>query len=241
MPANSFRQRRSAFVALSTVARWTSSWFSSQLKRSFGETDSNSIPIGEVSSRSTVRGVPIASGMLVVAAAMIVGPLFPRGEISFLLDRNKVAVTQERLRVNNAMYRGEDKRGRPFTVTAGSAVQITSTVPAVGRAIERESDLPRIVGGTKPGARVPMVVVGDVVEDIRIPHKGFRARLSSKIEIDELDLRQRRVAGSGGVSGAIPSGTFSAERISADLDNRILMLDGNVRMRFVQTSFRMPQ
>ena len=56
-----------------------------------------------------------------------------------------------------------------------------------------------------------------------------------------IDLRNRQVVGSGGVSGAIPSGTFSAERISADLDNRVLMLDGNVRMRFVQTSFRMPQ
>ena len=30
---------------------------------------------------------------------MIVGPLFSQGELSFLLDRNKVAVTQERLRV----------------------------------------------------------------------------------------------------------------------------------------------
>ena len=67
----------------------------------------------------------------VVAAAMIVGPLFTQGELSFLLDRNKVAVTEERLRVTNAMYRGEDGQGRPFTVTAGSAVQVSAREPVV--------------------------------------------------------------------------------------------------------------
>jgi lipopolysaccharide export system protein LptC len=63
--------------------------------------------------RSLARWLPGLVG--VVAAAMIVGPLFPKGEISFLLDRNKVAMTGERVRVYDAMYRGEDDKGRPFT------------------------------------------------------------------------------------------------------------------------------
>jgi len=61
--------------------------------------------------RVLARWLPGAVG--VVAAAMILGPLFPRGEISFLLDRNKVATTEDRLVVANAMYRGEDDEGRP--------------------------------------------------------------------------------------------------------------------------------
>ena len=36
-----------------------------------------------------------------VAAAMILGPVVPRGEISFLLDRDKVQVTPHRLSVDN--------------------------------------------------------------------------------------------------------------------------------------------
>ena len=56
-----------------------------------------------------------------------------------------------------------------------------------------------------------------------------------------IDLNGRKVTGSGGVSGTVPAGTFSAERLSADLDNRIIMLDGNVRMRFEQMKFRMPR
>ncbi|MFM5948038.1 MAG: LPS export ABC transporter periplasmic protein LptC [Novosphingobium sp.] len=177
----------------------------------------------------------------VVAAAMIVGPLFTEGELSFLLDRNKVAVTQERLRVNNAMYRGEDKRGRPFTVTAGSAVQVTSTVPVVQMenlaARIRLSDGPAeltAVRGKYDYSAQTVAVEGPVVFTAA---DGYRLTTQNV----SIDLRNRSVMGSGGVSGAIPSGTFSAERISADLDNRVLMLDGNVRMRFVQTSFRMPQ
>lgn len=177
----------------------------------------------------------------VVAAAMIVGPLFTEGELSFLLDRNKVAVTQERLRVNNAMYRGEDKRGRPFTVTAGSAVQITSTVPVVQmenlaariRLTDGPAELTAVRGKYDYSAQT-VAVEGPVVFTAA---DGYRLTTANVA----IDLRNREVTGSGGVSGAIPSGTFSAERISADLDNRILMLDGNVRMRFVQTSFRMPQ
>ncbi len=40
--------------------------------------------------RLLAKWLPGAVG--VVAAAMIVGPLFPKNEISFLLDRTKVAV-----------------------------------------------------------------------------------------------------------------------------------------------------
>lgn len=177
----------------------------------------------------------------VVAAAMLVGPLFTEGELSFLLDRTKVAVTEERLRVNNAMYRGEDKRGRPFTVTAGSAVQVSAAVPEVQMenlaARIRLTDGPAeltAVRGTYNYADQRVVVVGPVVFTAA---DGYRLTTANVA----IDLRDRMVSGSGGVSGAIPSGTFSADRISADLDNRILKLDGNVRMQFVQSRLRMPQ
>lgn len=177
----------------------------------------------------------------VVAAGMIIGPLFTEGELSFLLDRNKVAVTQERLRVNNAMYRGEDKRGRPFTVTAGTAVQASAAVPEVLMenlaARIRLTDGPAeltAVRGKYNYADETVAVSGPVV---------FTAADGYRLTTENVSilLEDRKVVGTGGVSGSIPSGTFSADRISADLDSRILTLDGNVRMRFVQTSFRIPQ
>ncbi|MBC7159517.1 MAG: LPS export ABC transporter periplasmic protein LptC, partial [Porphyrobacter sp.] len=66
-----------------------------------------------------------------VAAAMLIAPLSPRGEVSFLLDRNKVAVAPDRLRIEDALYRGQDNRGRPFSLTAGEAVQASASDPVV--------------------------------------------------------------------------------------------------------------
>src|ERR1700712_1202497 len=73
----------------------------------------------------------LPAGVGAVAAVMILAPFTPRGEISFLLDRNRVAVTNERLRVDKAMYRGADNQGRPFSLTAGSAVQRSASDPTV--------------------------------------------------------------------------------------------------------------
>src|SRR5688572_9930045 len=80
-----------------------------------------------------VRVLAVALPALVgaVVAAMLIAPLSPRGEVSFILDRNKVAVSEDRLRVDSAMYRGEDKRGRPFSLSAGEAVQASAEVPVV--------------------------------------------------------------------------------------------------------------
>ena len=81
----------------------------------------------------TVKLLAIALPALVgaVAAAMLIAPLGPRGEVSFLLDRNKVDTAADRLRVDEAMYRGEDDKGRPFSLTAGEAVQRSAEVPVV--------------------------------------------------------------------------------------------------------------
>ena len=55
--------------------------------------------------RVLARGLPAVVGVIV--AVMMITPLFPRNEVSFLLDRNKVAITSDRLKVSDATYRGE--------------------------------------------------------------------------------------------------------------------------------------
>lgn len=177
----------------------------------------------------------------VVAAAMIAGPLFTQGELSFLLDRNKVAVTEERLRVTNAMYRGEDGQGRPFTVTAGSAVQVSAREPVVRMeniaARIRLSDGPAELTAARGAYDYSAQTVQADGPVQFTAADGYRLSTANVL----IDLRQRKVWGSGGVSGAVPAGTFSADRVSADLDSRVLMLDGNVRLRIAQTSFRIPR
>ncbi len=75
-------------------------------------------------------GLPVMIGIL--AAFLIMAPLSKaNGDVSFVLAKDSVDVAKERLRVVNALYRGEDSKGRPFTIHAGSAVQATSKVAVV--------------------------------------------------------------------------------------------------------------
>ena len=56
-----------------------------------------------------------------------------------------------------------------------------------------------------------------------------------------VDLKARRITGDQGVSGELPSGTFSAQRMEADLATRVLKLEGNARVTLVPGKLRIPQ
>ncbi|MFZ5744244.1 MAG: LPS export ABC transporter periplasmic protein LptC [Pseudomonadota bacterium] len=188
--------------------------------------------------RILARWLPGAVG--VVAAAMLLGPLFPRGEISFLLDRNKVATTEDRLVVEQAMYRGEDNEGRPFTVTAASAVQVSAADPVVRMkglvARILMSDGPAELaaqGGSYDYDREAVDVDGPVTFTAA---DGYRMTTGHVA----IDLKGQRVVGQGGVNGAIPAGTFSAERLVADLNARTIALEGRARLVMTPGKLRMP-
>lgn len=188
--------------------------------------------------RLLLRVLPAGVGM--VAAVMILAPFTPRGEISFLLDRNKVAVTSERLRVDKAMYRGADNQGRPFSLTAGNAVQRSASDPTV----EMNDLVARILlsdGPAEISARSGLYNI----RDERVGVQGalnFRAADGYSMTASNVtvDLKNRRVEGSGGVAGSIPAGTFSANRIVADLVGRTVALDGRARLRMQPGKLRMP-
>lgn len=188
--------------------------------------------------RILARWLPGAVGL--VTAAMILGPLFPRGEISFLLDRNKVATTEDRLVVADAMYRGEDNAGRPFTVTAANAVQVSAADPVV----RMEGLVARLLmndgpaelaaqGGRYDYDREAVDVDGPVTFTAA---DGYRMTTGHVA----IDLKGQRVLGNGGVNGAIPAGTFSAERLVADLNARTIALEGRARLVMTPGKLRMP-
>ena len=183
-------------------------------------------------------GLPALVGA--VAAAMLIAPLSPRGEISFLLDRNKVAIADDRLRVDDATYRGQDQRGRPFSLNAGEAVQASASEPVV-----RMQDLtarlllddgPAVL--TAPAGRYQ-------IDDQQVDVDGivrFNAADGYSIAARNvaIDLPARSLVGQGRVEGELPAGTFAADRILADLEERTVTLDGNARLRMVPGRLRMP-
>ncbi len=182
----------------------------------------------------------LPGGVGVIVAIMVIAPIFPRGEVSFLLDRNKVAITRERLRIEQAMYRGQDNRGRAFSLTAGSAVQASAKNPVVE--MRNLAALMHLADGPAE-LRAPdgSFFYDQSRVDVRGPLEfsaagGYRMTTSAVT----IDLKQQHVTGIGGVSGAVPTGTFSADRFDADLDERTVTLSGRARLAMQPGRLRNP-
>ena len=60
-----------------------------------------------------------------------IAPFDKRGDVSFILDKNKVDTAQERMRVEAARYTGTDDKGQKFAIIADRAIQPTSDRPIV--------------------------------------------------------------------------------------------------------------
>jgi len=184
-------------------------------------------------------GLPALVG--VVAAMMLITPLSPTAELSFLLDRNKVAIADDRLRVDNAMYRGEDDKGRPFSLSAGDAVQSSASVPVVAL-----HDLTaRMVLPDGPAVLTSPSGNYDIEEEqVSIPGilqfsaaDGYRLTARNVL----IDLPSRTIMGNGRVEGTVPAGSFEADQMRADLEARELTLSGNARMHMVPGRLQMPK
>ena len=185
------------------------------------------------------KALPAAIGL--VAAVMILAPLSPRGEISFLLDRNKVAITSERVRVERAMYRGQDSLGRTFVLTAGEAVQASSKDPVV----EMQDLVAKMEMSDGPAElKAKHGVYNFDTEQVSVDGPvNFSAADGYRMVTNnvEINLRTRKAVGTGGVTGAVPTGTFSADNIVADLGERTVALEGHARLRMTPGKLRIPQ
>jgi lipopolysaccharide export system protein LptC len=183
-------------------------------------------------------GLPMLVG--VVSAMMLITPLSPRGEVSFLLDRNKVAIAEDRLRVDSAMYRGVDRSGRPFSLSAGEAVQASGSVPVV----DMRELVARILLPEGPAVlSAPTGAYNIESEQVAIPGTvtfvaadGYRITARNVA----IDLPSRTLVSRGKVDGTIPAGSFAADSFRADLPSRTFALVGNARLRMVPGQLRVP-
>lgn len=183
----------------------------------------------------------LPAGIGVMAAVMILVPLSPHGEVSFLLDRNKVAVTSERLRVKDAAYRGQDDHGREFMVTAGTAVQKSAVIPIV-EMLDLSAQLSLNDGPAKILAPRGAYNYDDDKIDVSGPVQftapdGYRMSTSNVA----IDVKRKVAVGSGGVEGIVPTGAFQANSMKADFENRTVILQGNARLHMTPGKMRIPQ
>ena len=178
------------------------------------------------------RSLPVVAFAL--GALLLAAPFTHQNEVSFVLDKNKVDMASERMKVVEALYRGEDARGRPFSLRAGSALQRSSRDPIV-ELNELEARLQMENGGALVTARrgnynLDKETVG-VVGPIQFESaNGYR--LTTR-DVD-IQLEERRLRSRGSVEGRMPTGTFRADHLNADLEARTVTLEGNARLRMEQ-------
>jgi lipopolysaccharide export system protein LptC len=189
------------------------------------------------SYRDTLFGVLrwLLPGLAVlVLAVIIIWPLTKAREFSFLLAKDKVAIAEERLRIDRPVYRGETAKGEAFVLSAAGAVQRSSAVPIVElsdlRAKLQLSDGPLTV--TAPSGRYfldtdKLQVAGPVMLEST---SGFSLD-SSQVDID---INARTVSTDTPVSGTVPLGSFRAGRLEADIRGRTVVLDGGAHLRIYQ-------
>jgi lipopolysaccharide export system protein LptC len=179
--------------------------------------------------------LPSIIGALVAVLAF--SPFTGTQELSFVLDKDEVNKASERMRLTEALYRGEDSKGRPFSLRAGSAVQKSSAEP-----ILRMTDMAgRIIMDDGPAALIAGSGLYDLDKEtmrvtgpLSFQSVGYNMVASNV----ELALKTRTMQSFGPVSGRTKVGTFRANRLSADLDARIVRLDGGVHLRIEQNAIR---
>jgi lipopolysaccharide export system protein LptC len=186
--------------------------------------------------RATKYGLPVIIVALVILLA--IAPFEKRGDVSFILDKNKVDEARERMRVEQARYVGEDNKGQKFEIVADRAVQPSSNVPVVTiEGMRARLNLARgplsiaALKGRYDLEQEEMLIDGPVRV---VGPDGYRlATRDVRVDLDKRIMQSR-----GPVSGAMELGQFQAGNLSADLDERTVRLNGGVRLKIRQGAVR---
>jgi lipopolysaccharide export system protein LptC len=180
--------------------------------------------------------LPSIIGMLLAILAF--SPFSGTQELSFVLAKNEVNMAKERMRLTEALYRGEDSKGRPFSIRAGSAVQKSSAEPLLrmtdlsARILMPEGAASLLAGyGLYDLDKETMRVTGPLSFD---SGNGY-SLVASNVE---LAMRTRKLQSFGPVSGRTKIGTFNAGGLRADLDARTVTLTGGAHLRIDQNAIR---
>ena len=186
--------------------------------------------------RATKYGLPLVIGGLLLLLA--IAPFDKRGDVSFILDKNKVDQAQERMRVEKARYVGEDNKGQKFVIIADRAVQPTSNVPIVAiegmRAQLNLGKGPLSIAALRGRYNLEQEWVR-IDGPVRVAGPGGYQLATRDVVVD---LDKRSMASSGPVSGRMELGEFQAGQLRADLDNRTVSLEKGVRLKIYQGAVR---
>ena len=186
--------------------------------------------------RATKYGLPIVIVGLV--ALLAIAPFERRGDVSFILDKNKVDEAKERMRVEQARYVGEDNKGQKFEIVADRAVQQSSNVPVV------------MIEGMRARLNLSRGPLSIIALKGRYDLEGEEVSVDGPVRVVgpdgynlltrdvQVDLDARTMQSRGAVNGEMRLGEFQAGNLSADLDERVIRLNDGVRLKIRQGAVR---
>ncbi len=200
-------------------------------------------------------------------AILAFSPFSSSRELSFVLDKKQVNFAKERMRITNALYRGEDGKGRPFSLSAGSAVQKSSAEPVIkmsalsGRMMMEDGPASVLAGNGQYDMRKESIrVIGPMslsaangyalrASNVELAMKTQILRSLGEVSLTsndyqvsannvEVNLPGRRLQSFGPVRGSTKIGSFSANKLQADLNARTVTLSGGAHLRIDQNAIR---
>ncbi len=213
-------------------------------------------------------GLPSVIG--VILALLLVSPFSESREMSFVLAKDEVNKARERMKMTDALYRGEDSKGRPFALHADSAIQKSSAEPLVRmsglKAELQMDDGPAFIAGSQGTYDMDKEIVGMSGLTGQMPLGGSMARIeavqgsyfmnsatvrstgpltfnngkgfSMTANNVQLMMKGKTLESFGPVNGSTNVGTFSAGKLRADLNTRIVRLEGGARLQINQGAIR---
>jgi lipopolysaccharide export system protein LptC len=164
-------------------------------------------------------GLPAA--VILVIAVLAIAPFDRQGDVSFILDKNKVDEAEERMRVE-----------------AASAIQRSSEVPIVDisgmLARLQLAQGPVMIGANLARYNLDTQRIA-ILGPVRvIGPDAYRLETYDVM----VDLKRRRLTSSGPVAGSMQLGNFRAGSLTADLGDRKVVLGGGARLKIVQGAVR---
>jgi len=187
---------------------------------------------GRVGHGGRILRIVVPTGVGLLLLLVVAWPMINRESSSITLTYSELRTGGEQIRMENARYTGTDLRDRPFAVSAKLAVQEgvnADRVLLTGVHAEMEAgedDLLTVTAGEGVFQRSSDSLVLDGGINLT-SESGYML----SVEQAEVNLGTGIAEGRSPVSGAAPFGHFSADGFTLQARERILSLEGRVRVR----------
>ncbi|MEM7568367.1 MAG: LPS export ABC transporter periplasmic protein LptC [Pseudomonadota bacterium] len=185
--------------------------------------------------------VLLPSLAILIILATAIYPIFNATETSFVLARDNIEASEDRLRMINPRYSGVDQAGRPFEVSAQSAVQPRGVADAVslsgiGARMTLEDDEAIEIKAEQGVYRTAEETLKMTAPVLLVTSTGYRidAR-DTDVDLDDHLARSDQL-----VEAAGPLGVFRADGFESRIDEDTLVFTGNVKALLQPRKARLP-